>query len=71
MITDEELLEQVVAAARQPAASPGVVSSLRAIASTRDEARRHELERQARERAGQLTAVGLELLRVVFQIAVA
>lgn len=51
--------------------SPAVVSLLQALAATRDEARRHELARRAAERAGELTAVGLQLLRVaIFALAI-
>ena len=41
-----------------------VTSLLRAIASTKTEAERHELARQAEARAGQLTDVAIQVLRV-------
>lgn len=64
--------EQLVAAASDVAAKvaeggtvpASVTSLLRAIASTRAEAERHELAHQAEARAGQLTDVALQVLRV-------
>jgi len=67
-LTDEVLVQVVADTAR--AAQRGVpvpesiVSMLKAIASTRDEQRRHELARQAEARAGQLGEVALQVLRV-------
>lgn len=69
MITDEDLVERAVTAV-QGGLTGAEMSLLHAIAVTRDEARRHELARQARERAGQLTDIGIELLRIIFKVAV-
>ena len=68
MLSDQELVERAAAVAIAKAPSVAELSLLRAIAATREEARRHELARQARERAGQLTELGIELLRVVFAV---
>lgn len=51
-----------------------VVSLLRSIATTRDQARRQELARQAEERArqrwGEISAVALQVLRIgIFALA--
>lgn len=69
-LTDDELLERLVTAAQARRPSVAEVSLLRAIASTREEARRRELEREARERIGQITAVGLQVLRTVLTVVV-
>lgn len=73
-VGDEDLVSQAVDVARAVDAgadvSPAVVPLLRAIASTRSEAQRHELARQAQERAGHLGDVALQVLRVgVFLLA--
>lgn len=73
-MTDDELVLHVVAAvddAQVANAAPtqAHLSLLRAISATRDEARRHELARQARSHLQQLTEVGLGVLRVVLALA--
>ncbi len=73
MMTDDRLIDAAVDVARR--ASNGqpvpesVTSMIRAIASTREEARRHELELRAQVRAGDLTAIGLQVLRVALALA--
>lgn len=69
-LADEDLVQRAVAAA-QGGATFSELSLLRAIAATREEARRHELARQARERAGELAEIGIALLRLVFQVGLA
>lgn len=72
-LSDEQLVETVatfVRASDAGTSSPAAVSLLRAIASTRDEAQRHELARQAAERAGAISNAALQILRVaIFALA--
>lgn len=64
---DAALVAEAVAMAERQAAgvSPSLseVSLLRAIASTRDEARRHELARRAESITKGLTELGVHLIR--------
>lgn len=67
-MTDDELIERAAGAAQladvRPLVSPATISLLRAIASTRSEAERHELARRAEVCAGEIGAVALQVLRV-------
>lgn len=71
-MSDDELVLHVVAAiddaqmGKQP--TQAHLSLLRAIAATRDEARRHELERRTRSHLQQVTEVGLGVLRVALAL---
>lgn len=71
-MNDTELVLAAVAAADKAQGgtppSESHLSLLRAIAATRDEARRHELEREARSHMGQLTEIGLGVLRVALAL---
>ncbi|MGB3967621.1 MAG: hypothetical protein WBO45_12900 [Planctomycetota bacterium] len=71
---DAALVAEVVAMAeRQAAGTPPTmaeVSLLRAIASTRDEAKRHELAQRASDLLPTLSALGAHLVRVaIFALA--
>lgn len=72
-MNDDELVLHAVAAADQ--AQTGTqptqahLSLLRAIAATRDETRRHELERDARSHLGTLTDVGIAVLKAALALA--
>lgn len=72
--TDEQLVTAAAAVAENESrglpVSPATVSLLKAIAATRDEAKRRELARQAAARAGHLTDAALQVLRVaIFALA--
>ena len=73
-MNDNELVLHVVAAVdaaqiANAAPTQAHLSLLRAIAATRDEARRHELARQAESHLMALTEVGLGVLRVALALA--
>lgn len=78
MTSDAELVDtaaDIAAMAHSGHPLPSsVVSLLRSIATTRDQARRQELARQAEERAcqrwGEISAVALQVLRIgIFALA--
>ncbi len=73
-LTDDQIVEAAAELAKREnvgkQSSPAIVSLLRAAASTRDEASRHELARQAAAKAGAIGDVALQVLRVaVFALA--
>lgn len=73
-MNDDELVVHVVAAvdeAQVANAAPAQshLSLLRAIAATRDEARRHEMARQVQSHLQQLTDVGLGVLKIALALA--
>lgn len=74
LLSDEALVAGAAGAARAVSAGETVpestISLLRAVASTRDEQRRHELAAQSAALAGELVPVALTFLRVaIFAIA--
>ena len=72
-MNDDELVLHIVNAVDEAntgsAPSRSHLSLLRAIAATRDEKQRHELERQARSHMMALTDAGLGVLKLVLALA--
>ena len=68
-MTDEELVQHAAELAHMITVSDGALPLyqhlLAAAAAQRDEARRHELARQAQEMAGAISTAALAILRVV------
>ena len=74
-MTDEQLVDAAAGAALMADAGievpVAITSLLAAIAATKDEHQRHELARRSEARASNLTAIGLDVLRVaIFALAV-
>lgn len=68
-MTDDDLIERVVAAATaEERPTDTTLALLRAIVLTREEARRHALQEQARQRIGQMTDTAVAVLRFVFAV---
>lgn len=73
MVSDHDLIDAAVDVATAPAPEPSVLSLMRAVASTREQTHRQQLAEQARqrvrERVGEVSAAALEVLRLVFLVA--
>lgn len=65
-MTDEALVERIVAAARAPDETTATeIALLRAIASTRDEGRRAAMQRSAVDVLGTVTSVAASIIRAI------
>lgn len=77
MLTDAQIIEAGAAVAVSASSGfevpPAILTLLQAISATQDEHQRHDLARRAEERArtiGEVTVVGLQILRAAFGLGV-